>query len=697
MHQQGAIMITTRACCRLLKPLLTCSILGFYLSHTAYGRNADADDANTNAIDTSSSLAISSTDVNPNTQELAAPELGGLPVEEVLYTPEQLQNLVGPYALYPDDLLAILLPAATYPLEIVLAARFLERLQEDGTLEPEDSWDDSIVALLNYPEVIEIMNENIDESWQLGEAVISQQSDVLQAIEEFRQLAYDAGNLETDDRQVIEVVQKEDQESIVIRQVEEEVVYVPQYVVEEVIVKQHVPVYHYHPVPRPVYYYPYPVDHRFHSGFFWGVTTAFSIGWSNYFLNVYHPSYRYHPYYGHRYYYDDYHYRRPSINIFNNYYVDNSFGRTRDRHRYGSFWRPQRHFGSRPFDNRYNNYYVGGRSSGHSRRRDVTDFAADRRRSQLDRQSALSTPNSTNDFAAERGRGSGDRRDGGRIRQPLTNGTTMVTSNSLTGSPETRERRAGNGSNAERFNALRGNRAQTLRGPDSTASTVGGSSPQQRSAQSDSQITRRVQQNSGATFDAFRNRSRGRTFTNSSSLRTAPREDSSSLVTPSNQSTTTARTQRPNRNTSTPRVSSDRDRRRVTTDTLQQHPQLQRRRESGVNRPSSSDSRRSINRSAVQSQPSTRQRAQISTPRRQSPSIGSSSSQRSSVFDSSRRGSSSMQRAQQSRSQTRSVPSVSPNRSAPSFSSNRLQSIGGGPTRASGRSPGASRANRRNR
>ena len=127
-------MFTTRDCCRLLKPLLTCSILGFYLSHTAYGRNTDADDANTNAIDTNTPLAISSTDVNPNTQELAAPELGGLPVDEVLYTPEQLQNLVGPYALYPDDLLAILLPAATYPLEIVLAARFLERLQEDDTL-----------------------------------------------------------------------------------------------------------------------------------------------------------------------------------------------------------------------------------------------------------------------------------------------------------------------------------------------------------------------------------------------------------------------------------------------------------------------------------------------------------------------------------------------------------------------------------
>ena len=712
-------MITTRDCCSLLKPLLTVSILGFYLSQAAYGRNADADASNTNANDTSTPLAISSTDDDPNAQELTAPELGGLPVNEALYTLEQLRTLVGPYALYPDDLLAIILPAATYPLEIVLAARFLERLQEDDTLEPEESWDDSIVALLNYPEVIDIMNESIDESWQLGEAVISQQSDVLQAIEDFRQLAYDAGNLETDAQQVVEVVQKEDQESIVITQVEEEVIYVPKYVVEEVIVKQHVPVYDYHPVPRPVYYYPYPVGHRFHSGFFWGVTTAFSIGWSDYFLHVYHPSYRYHPYYGHRYYYNDYHYRRPSINIFNNYYVDNSFSRIRDRHRYGSYWRPQRHFGSRPFDNRYNNYYLGGRSSGDGRRRDVTDFATDRRRSQLGGQAALSTPNSPSDFAAESRRGPGDRRGGGRIGQPLTNGTTTVTSNPLTRSADTRTPRAGNGSNAERFNALRGNRAETLRGPDSTSSTASRSSLQQRSTQSNSQTTRRAQQNSGATFDAFRNRSRGRTFTNNRSLRTAPREDSSSLVTPSNQSATTARTQRPNRNTSTPRISSDRDRRRVTADTPQQQPQVQRRWESGVNRSSSSVihanqggqrsvSERSINRSAAQSQPSARPRAQISAPRRQAPSIRSNSSQRSSAFNSNRRGSSSMQRAQQSRPQisqpqTRSAPSVRPNRSAPSFSSNRLQSIGGGVTRAGssvgigGRSPGAGRANRRNR
>ena len=77
-------MITTRDCCSLLKPLLIVSILGFYLSQAAYGRNADADASNTNANDTSTPLAISSTDDDPNAQELTAPEFGGLPVNEAL-------------------------------------------------------------------------------------------------------------------------------------------------------------------------------------------------------------------------------------------------------------------------------------------------------------------------------------------------------------------------------------------------------------------------------------------------------------------------------------------------------------------------------------------------------------------------------------------------------------------------------------
>ncbi|HEY7672871.1 MAG TPA: DUF3300 domain-containing protein, partial [Gammaproteobacteria bacterium] len=69
-------------------------------------------------------------------------------------TPAELEKLVGPVALYPDDLLAIVLPASTYPLQIVQAARFLEDRANDTTLEPNPEWDESVVALLNYPEIV---------------------------------------------------------------------------------------------------------------------------------------------------------------------------------------------------------------------------------------------------------------------------------------------------------------------------------------------------------------------------------------------------------------------------------------------------------------------------------------------------------------------------------------------------------------
>ena len=64
--------------------------------------------------------------------------------EGALMSATELEELVGPIALYPDDLLAIVLPASTYPLEIVQAARFLEQLEDDKSLEPDESWDDSV-------------------------------------------------------------------------------------------------------------------------------------------------------------------------------------------------------------------------------------------------------------------------------------------------------------------------------------------------------------------------------------------------------------------------------------------------------------------------------------------------------------------------------------------------------------------------
>lgn len=273
------------------------------------------------------------------------------PTTDAVLSSTELEELVGPVALYPDDLLAIVLPASTYPLEIVQAARFLEQLETDSSLKPDEEWDDSIVALLNYPDVVRMMDEDIDWTWRLGEAVISQQSDVIAAVEAFRDRAYAAGNLKSDEKQTVSY----DEGVIEIVPVSEEIIYVPYYEPEQVVVYQPRPVYHYYPYAYPSYYYPYPVGYNFSSGYFWGVTTAFSIGWSNHYLHVYHPSYWGHPYYGHSYY--SHYYRYPSIGVYNSWYVNNSYRSSRYNYRDGDYWRPRTRAGSRQDEPRVRNYH----------------------------------------------------------------------------------------------------------------------------------------------------------------------------------------------------------------------------------------------------------------------------------------------------------------------------------------------------
>ncbi len=257
--------------------------------------------------------------------------------EEIpLLSSVDLEELVGPIALYPDDLLAIVLPASAYPLQIVDAARFLEALEDDPSLEPNPDWDDSVVALTNYPEVVELLNEDIDWTWRLGEAVVSQQADVVAAIETFRDRAYAAGNLKSDSYQNV----SRDDGVIEITPVAEDVIYVPYYEPERVVVYQPRPVYYYYPRPYPVYYYPYPSSYAFDRGYFWGVTTAFSIGWYTDSLNVFHHSYYGHPYYG-RSYWDRWWYRRPTINIYNHHYVGGNTTVTVNHYNRGDRWRPR--------------------------------------------------------------------------------------------------------------------------------------------------------------------------------------------------------------------------------------------------------------------------------------------------------------------------------------------------------------------
>lgn len=251
-----------------------------------------------------------------------------------LLSAAELEELVGPIALYPDDLLAIVLPASTYPLQLVQADRFLQDVEDDSQLEPDESWDDSIVALLNYPEAIELMTRDLDKTWRLGEAVVAQQADVIAAIESFRDKAYAAGNLQSDTRQTV----AENDGVIEITPVEEDVIYVPYYEPEEVVVYQPRPVYYYYPRAYPLYYYPYPYGYRFSYGFFWGVTTAFTVGWFSDSLHVYHQSYYGHPFYG-SYYGYNYWYRRPSIQVHNNYYFNNNY--VYNRHGHGDYWRPR--------------------------------------------------------------------------------------------------------------------------------------------------------------------------------------------------------------------------------------------------------------------------------------------------------------------------------------------------------------------
>ena len=203
-----------------------------------------------------------------------APAAGAGPPAAPLSAP-QLEELVGRIALYPDDLLAIVLPAATFPLDLVQADRFLQRLKQDKTLQPDARWDESIRNLLNYPEVVSMMSQDLDWTQNLGEAVVSQQAEVMQAVQRFRAKAATAGNLKSDDKQVI----VQEKEVIKIVPANPEVIYVPQYQPATVVVYQAAPVWGYYPTPYPVYYYPYPPGAAFASGFFWGATTAWAFNW----------------------------------------------------------------------------------------------------------------------------------------------------------------------------------------------------------------------------------------------------------------------------------------------------------------------------------------------------------------------------------------------------------------------------------
>ncbi len=190
------------------------------------------------------------------------------------FSKQQLDQMLAPIALYPDDLLTNVLMASTYPLDVVQAARWRKepentRLKGDAlanALAPKD-WDPSVKALVQFPQVLDTMSDKLDWTQKLGDAFLSQQDEVMDEIQVLRAKADDAGNLKSNKQQT---VTKQSDNVIVIEPATPDVVYVPEYQPSVVYGSWWYPDY-------PPYYWPYP-GAAFVNGFFWGAGIAVAGG-----------------------------------------------------------------------------------------------------------------------------------------------------------------------------------------------------------------------------------------------------------------------------------------------------------------------------------------------------------------------------------------------------------------------------------
>ncbi len=118
-----------------------------------------------------------------------------------LLAEDDLDQLLGPIALYPDALVGLILPASTVPIDVTLATRYLD--QGDLDLVDDQPWDDSVISLTRYPDVLAWMDENLEWTSALGEAFYAQPDDVMRSIQRLRQEAQTAGNLVNTPQQTV--------------------------------------------------------------------------------------------------------------------------------------------------------------------------------------------------------------------------------------------------------------------------------------------------------------------------------------------------------------------------------------------------------------------------------------------------------------------------------------------------------------
>ena len=172
---------------------------------------------------------------------------------------EELDQLVAPIALYPDALLAEVLMASTYPLEVVQADRWAsanKTLKGDQIKAAVDkqSWDESVKSLVATPSVLAMMSEKLDWTQKLGDAVLAQQPDVMDAVQRLRTKAQANNKLASTKEQKVSVTQQENKQVIVIEPTVPDTVYVPYY--------DPAVVYGDWPYPDyPAYYFPPPLGY----------------------------------------------------------------------------------------------------------------------------------------------------------------------------------------------------------------------------------------------------------------------------------------------------------------------------------------------------------------------------------------------------------------------------------------------------
>lgn len=202
------------------------------------------------------------------------------------FTAEQLEQIVAPIALHPDALLAQILMASTYPLEIVESCRWVQKnpsltgKAQEEALKQQD-WDPSIKSLCPLPSVLKQMSDNLDWTQDLGDAFLGQKAELMQTVQKMRHKALEAGTLKSSEQQKV----SEDDKVIVIESTKTEVVYVPTYSPTVVYGASWYYPYYYYP---PLYVAPRPgaVFFAFSVGVVWGAGCWGGCNWHGNDVNI---------------------------------------------------------------------------------------------------------------------------------------------------------------------------------------------------------------------------------------------------------------------------------------------------------------------------------------------------------------------------------------------------------------------------